>query len=77
MQQPGGFVSFVPLLMLSIVIGIQSHFLAKEKGRNVPLWTELGFVPVVNLFCIWYFTGAANFRLEKKVDELLKRSQVT
>jgi len=47
--------------------------LAKEKGRNVTLWTILGAIPIVNFFCIWFFVGAANLSLERKIDELSKR----
>ena len=64
----------LPILMLFIFAFI-AHMLAKEKGRNVVLWTVLGFIPVVNIFCMWFFVGAANLRLEKKIDQLLKTSE--
>jgi len=64
----------VPILML-LIFSIVAHMLAKEKGRNVVLWTILGFIPVVNIFCMWFFVGAANLRLEKKIDQLLKMSE--
>ena len=64
----------LPILML-FIFAIVSHMLAKEKGRNVVLWTILGFIPVVNIFCMWFFVGAANLRLEKKIDQLLKTSE--
>jgi len=73
-QAPHMFMQFVPLLIISLAIGIQSHLLAKEKGRNVTVWMILGLIPILNFFCIWYFVGAANLRLEKKIDELLSRS---
>jgi len=47
--------------------------LAKEKGRRVLLWTVLGFIPGVNILVMWFFIGAANLRLEGKIDELLRR----
>ena len=72
---PDSIVSIMlPILML-LVFGIVAHMLAKEKGRNVFLWTILGFIPIVNIFCIWFFIGAANLRLEKKIDQLLKTSE--
>lgn len=64
----------LPILML-FIFAIVAHMLAKEKGRNVLLWTILGFIPVVNIFCMWFFVGAANLRLEKKIDQLLKKSE--
>ena len=63
----------VPIFML-FIFALIAHMLAKEKGRNVVLWTILGFIPVVNIFCMWFFVGAANLRLEKKIDQLLKMS---
>jgi len=57
------------------VFSLFAHMLAKEKGRNVLLWTILGFIPVVNIFCMWFFVGAANLRLEEKIDRLLKSTE--
>ncbi len=68
------FVSLLPLLLMSVCTAIGSHLLAKEKGRNVLKWTILGAIPLVNFACIWFFVGAANLRLEKKMDDLLART---
>ena len=65
--------SLLPLLLMSVVIAVSAYLLAQDKGRNVTKWTILGAIPIVNLFCIWFFVGAANLRLERKVDELLSR----
>ena len=73
MQPTNGFLAFVPLLILSILFAIPSHFLAKDKGRNVALWTILGLIPLVNYVCMFFFIGASNVRLEKKIDSLLKQ----
>jgi hypothetical protein len=62
----------VPILVFSAIFGVVANLLAKEKGRNVVVWTVLGVVPVVNFVCIWFFIGAANLRLERKVDLLLQ-----
>lgn len=72
MEQSGGslLISFIPLLILSVIFAVVAHFLAKDKGRNVGLWTVLGAIPLVNWLCIWYFVGASNLRIEKKIDDL-------
>ena len=70
-SHPSFVLSLIPLLIVSVVMAIVAHFLAKDKGRNVNLWTILGVIPVINFFFIWYFVGATNLRLEKKVDQLL------
>jgi hypothetical protein len=72
MEQPSALLNFVPFLVLSFSFGVLAHLLAREKGRNLTTWTVLGFIPVVNFFCIWFFVGAANLRLERKVDQLLE-----
>lgn len=66
----------IPFLIISAVVAVVARLLAKEKGRNVVLWTVLGAIPVVNFFCMSFFIGATNLRLERKIDELLKRSGV-
>ena len=71
-QPIGAVLQFVPLGVLSTALGVVAWLLARDKGRNVVLWTVLGVVPVVNLFSIWFFVGAANLRLERKIDQLLQ-----
>lgn len=66
-------LSLLPLVILTIPLGFIARMLAKEKGRNIPLWTVLGFIPFVNYFCFVFFIGAANLRLEKKIDQLLEK----
>jgi hypothetical protein len=70
-----GLIAFLPLVIISIFIAIPAYLLAKEKGRNVRLWTVLGLIPMVNFICMWFFVGAVNLRLEKKIDALLERNQ--
>ena len=66
-------IQLVPLLIISTTLSVTGHLLAKEKGRKVALWTILGAIPFVNFSCLPFFVGAANLRLEQKIDELLKR----
>ena len=67
--------SFVPMIIMSLAMGLIAHFLAKEKGRNVTLWTILGIIPLVNFFIMWFFVGAANLKLERKLDALVERNE--
>ncbi len=64
-------MSLLPYLLISVIFGVVAHFLAKDKGRNIVMWTVLGALPFVNIFCFWYFVGASNLRTEKKIDELI------
>lgn len=67
------FVSLLPLIVMILIVGLTAHFLAREKGRNVVLWTILGCIPFINFFFIWFFVGATNLRLEKKLDLIIQK----
>ena len=71
--QEVGFVSFIPMIVVSIYLGFLANKLAKEKGRNVRFWTILGLLPLVNFLSIWFFIGAANLKLERKLDEMMNK----
>lgn len=71
--QPLGFINLILLVVMSLPFAVIANLLAKQKGRGVALWTILGLLPVINIFCMWYFVGASNLRLEKKIDELLSK----
>lgn len=64
-----GLIFFFVMMILLAVI---AHVLAKQKGRNVVLWTILGLIPGINMICMYYFIGATNLKLEQKIDKLLK-----
>jgi hypothetical protein len=65
-------MSFVPLLLLSVVFGFVGHYLAKDKGRPVLRWTILCLIPFVNFYCLFYLVGCTSLRLEEKLDQVLK-----
>jgi hypothetical protein len=72
-QAPDVLIQLIPMLVFSLGIIPVSYKLAREKGRNVVLWTVLGAIPILNVICVWFFIGAANLRLESKLDELNRR----
>jgi hypothetical protein len=72
-SQPNPLLGFLPMIFLGIPAAVIANMLAKEKGRNVMLWTIVGLIPIIGLFSLWYFVGASNLRLERKIDELLAR----
>lgn len=67
------FLTFLPMAVLTLSLGPVAFLLAREKGRNVVLWTILGFIPILNYFFLAFFMGAANLRLESKIDRLLEQ----
>jgi hypothetical protein len=69
-------VASMPFLVLAIPTAIIGNLLAREKERNVPLWTLLGAIPGVGWFSVAFFIGASNRRLERKLDAILNRLEV-
>ena len=65
-------LQFIPLGLLSICTTVLAYLLARDKGRNVKLWTVVGLIPGVNFFALSYFIGASNLRMERKLDQLLQ-----
>jgi hypothetical protein len=64
---------YLPMLLVSLGFAVVGYKLAREKGRNVALWTVLGAIPVLNFVCIPFFVGATNLELARKLDEVLAR----
>ena len=75
-EASAGLIQFLPILIVIMLFGVTAHFLAKEKGRNVTWWTILGCIPLVNMFFICFFIGAANLKLERKIDQLLEQQSI-
>jgi O-antigen/teichoic acid export membrane protein len=76
-SSPNLFISFLPLILMSLSIAVAAYLLAKEKGRKVWKWTILGAIPFVNFACLWFFIGAANLKFERKIDDLIARLDAT
>ena len=66
-------ISFLPLILMSLLMAIAANVLARQRGRDVTKWTILALIPIVNFACIWFFIGAANLHTERKLDEILER----
>ena len=60
----------MPLFLIIVPAGL-SYFLAKDKGRNIGLWTALGLIPFLNLVFLLFFLSATNLRLEAKLDRII------
>lgn len=74
-NQPGLLEALFPFIVLGIGFAVVAFKLATEKGRNPWLWVVLSLIPVVNFWCMPYFVGASNLRLEAKIDELLSKTK--
>jgi len=71
--QPSPFWSLLPLLFMLLPSAITAYFLAKEKERSVVKWTLLGAIPFIGFFFVWFFVGAASWKQERKLEEIIER----
>jgi len=69
------FQQFLPLVLISILLMFICRSLAREKGKNITLWTILGLVPAVNFYSLLYLLGAPSKVLEEKMDRILNLLQ--
>ena len=67
---------FLPLIIISIPIMFICRSLAKEKGKDVTLWTILGLIPGINIYSLLYLFGASSTILERKIDNILAQMKM-
>jgi len=72
----GVIQQFLPLIIISILIMFICRSLAKEKGKNVTLWTILGLIPGINVYSLLYLVGASSTILEGKIDKILAQMKM-
>jgi len=63
--------SFLPLIFIMIPMVFIINRLAKEKGKNIILWTILACVPLVNMVIITYIVGTPSKIQEDKLNKIL------
>jgi len=71
-NQPNPLVALLPLIIIMIPMIFVIRTLAKEKGKDVTLWTILACIPFVNYILLPYIVGTPSKILENKVNEILK-----
>lgn len=67
---------FLPLVIISILLMFICRSLAKEKGKNVTLWTIFGLIPGINIYSLLYLFGASSTILEGKIDKILAQMKM-
>lgn len=66
----------LPLIIISIPIMFICRIVAKEKGKDVTIWTIIGLIPVVNIYSLFYLFGASSTILEGKIDKILTQMKM-
>jgi len=67
---------FLPSIIISIPIMFICRSIAKEKGKNVTLWTIFGLIPGINIYSLLYLFGASSTILERKIDKILAQMKM-
>ena len=67
---------FLPLIIISIPIMFICRSIAKEKGKNVTLWTIFGLIPGINIYSLLYLFGTSSTILEGKIDKILAQMKM-
>jgi len=67
---------FLPLIIISIPIMFICRSIAKEKGKNVTLWTIFGLIPGINIYSLLYLFGTPSTILEGKIDKILAQMKM-
>jgi hypothetical protein len=71
-NQPNPILSLLPLIIIMIPMIFVIRKLAKEKGKDVILWTVLACIPIVNFIVLPYIVGTPSKILENKMDIIIE-----
>jgi preprotein translocase subunit YajC len=71
-HQPSPLMSLLPFLLFTVALIFVIHRLAKEKGKNVRLWTILACIPLVNMIILPYIVGTPSKTQEDKLNKILE-----
>jgi hypothetical protein len=71
-NHPNPIVSLLPLIIIMIPMIFVIRNLAKEKGKDVVLWTVLACIPFINFIILPYIVGTPSKILEDKIDKIIE-----
>jgi hypothetical protein len=66
------FASLLPMFIIMIPMIFIIRALAREKGKDVILFTVLACIPIVNFITLPYIVGTPSKILEDKIDKILE-----
>ncbi len=71
MEQQPGFLSLVPLMVMTIPIIIFNVFLSKRKGKNPILYGALSLFPLVGFYLAIYLASLTDKSISEKIDKII------
>lgn len=72
LHQPSPIMALLPLILLMVPMIFVINRLAKEKGKNVTLWTILACIPFVNVIILPYIVGTPSNIQEDKINRIIE-----
>ncbi|TAJ06902.1 hypothetical protein DMA11_22130 [Marinilabiliaceae bacterium JC017] len=72
LHQPNPLMQLLPLVLIMVPMIFVINRLAKEKGKNVTLWTILACIPFVNMIILPYIVGTPSKIQEDKINKIIK-----
>lgn len=70
MEQASVFGALLPLLIVTIPVGILTIVLANRKGRTTLMWKIVGFIPMVGYYFVFYLVGITDKAVYDKLDAI-------
>lgn len=63
---------FIPIIIISLLIGVLHYLVAGKKGENQLKWFGLGSIPFFNYFSIIYLMSFTNADIKKFISDFKK-----
>jgi ABC-type polysaccharide/polyol phosphate export permease len=70
---PPLWMSFVPLVIITLPFLVTMFFLARRKGRSVVAYLLLGIIPIVNMIAAVWLASQTDASVRAELDELKRR----
>ena len=71
MNEPNLFISFIPLILITIPFIFLNAAIASRKGKNTFLYAILSIIPFVGLYLAIYLLSLTDKSLQDKIEKIL------
>jgi hypothetical protein len=71
--QPPLWVSFVPLVIITVPFLVMMLFLARRKGKSLTVYFLLGLIPVANMVAALWLASQTDASVKAELEDLRRR----
>ena len=71
MNQTPQFVSFIPLIIITLPIIIFNIFLAKRKGKSPLIYGFLSIIPLIGMYLAIYLASLTDKSVINKIEQII------